>query len=1159
MKRLASFAFLCLFLSHFAYAQKGKDGSKTVSGTEIVNEYAALQADNSIGDVNVAVTVSDLNANNRFANALEEGDLLMMIQVQGVSVVFANEKDSSWGEISNYNNCGNYEFVEVAEIVSANEIKLNCPLKNDYSAAGKTVLVRVPRYSDLTVPNGTEISGDAWDGTTGGIVSIEVDGDVVLDGTIEMTGKGFRGTASTTNSGSVSGAKNEFSSANAAVAGLKGEGVAGYHLEYDNFSVKSGRYGQGAAANAGGGGCSTDAGGGGGANAGDVNRYSGHGIPSLITLNWAQAWDLEYPGFSSSFSSGGGRGGYSRCATMLNPLTNAPGAGGWGGDYRRKEATGLGGRPLDYSLGKLFLGGGGGQGHGNEKNASAGASGGGLVFITNSGNVSGSGSIESNGNDGEGVLTSGFSGPTDGGGGAGAGGTIVVQSEGTISTITINAFGGQGGTVTRTSLINPEENCGPGGGGGGGYVKTSSVGPAIDISGGANGEMISNTNSAFIPFGATAGSPGESVVEAYSAASITVVHDTICPGGVANLSATGNNLPLGAILIWYDAYSNGNVIGTGTSYSDAGITTDTSFYVGICPGTVKEIVNVKVSTSSSADVVNDTVYACENVDVKIEAIGGVTYKWWPTAGLDDENVADPTANLTASETYYVEVTSAGGCSDTDSVFVSISSSLVVDLGKDSSICPGASVDLTASGGTIYTWSPNTAISSISDPTVTVNPSTSTEYIVVVDDGSGCTGTDTVVINVLPDIVVVSPGNQEVCMDEVVNLSLSHTGGPGGSVTYSWDDGLYTGMNQTFSWNASTNMEVKVTDDTYGCSDSITVIIDVRTLDLDFTFSDTCYTTSTQFVGTETASGTIVSNSWWFYGTNTASGKTASFEYPTVGLNTAKFYAVDDIGCTDSIEKSFTIVQLPNPTIVLAPDTVCINNDVVYTSNYNGIVGATSSWTLGDGTFDSNGGGTHAYSSGGLNYVDLTVTDINGCSASTSDSVLVGGGMSIDFTMPVEGKIGETVTLNNISTGGQIYTWRRNGVEFDDAFHSTLLLDTTGTICIELHSISQAGCMDSVVNCIEVLGEALLVPNIFTPNNDGTNDLFELMNSDDKKLKVQILNRWGIEVYASNEYLNDWDGKDKNGTDLAEGTYFYVVIDETGVNPIQYNGFVNLVR
>jgi hypothetical protein len=87
----------------------------------------------------------------------------------------------------------------------------------------------------------------------------------------------------------------------------------------------------------------------------------------LTDPNWANAWELESVGFSTKVSSGGGKGGYSRCGTGLNPLTNPPeNYSTWKGDGRRSTAVGLGGRPLDYSTGKIFLGGGGGQGHNSD-------------------------------------------------------------------------------------------------------------------------------------------------------------------------------------------------------------------------------------------------------------------------------------------------------------------------------------------------------------------------------------------------------------------------------------------------------------------------------------------------------------------------------------------------------------------------------------------------------------------------------------------------------------------------------------------------------------------------------------------------------------------------------------------------------------------------
>src|SRR4030095_13667705 len=94
--------------------------------------------------------------------------------------------------------------------------------------------------------------------------------------------------------------------------------------------------------------------------------WNGYGVPDVSTGSWASAWNLEWSGFASNNSPGGGKGGYSYSSEDRNALVEGPGNANWQGDLRR-NVGGLGGRPLDYSKGRLFLGGGGGAG-GREQN-----------------------------------------------------------------------------------------------------------------------------------------------------------------------------------------------------------------------------------------------------------------------------------------------------------------------------------------------------------------------------------------------------------------------------------------------------------------------------------------------------------------------------------------------------------------------------------------------------------------------------------------------------------------------------------------------------------------------------------------------------------------------------------------------------------------------
>ena len=69
---------------------------------------------------------------------------------------------------------------------------------------------------------------------------------------------------------------------------------------------------------------------------------------------------------------------------------------------------------------------------------------------------------------------------------------------------------------------------------------------------------------------------------------------------------------------------------------------------------------------------------------------------------------------------------------------------------------------------------------------------------------------------------------------------------------------------------------------------------------------------------------------------------------------------------------------------------------------------------------------------------------------------------------------------------------------------------------------------------------LIVPNIFTPNGDGTNDLFIMTATGIKTFNAVIYNRWGIKIVEWNSILSGWDGRFITGNEASEGTYFYMI-------------------
>lgn len=602
-------------------AQPGIKGSATISTSNVsVNNYTYLTANANAGTTALSVNSSSMIGGN-FATSLSSGDLLLIIQMQGASISITG--NSNFGLISAYNNVGLYEFRCVSSVPNSTTIQLSVPLSNSYTASGHVQVVRIPRYSSLTLSPSGSIAPSAWNGSTGGITAIEVNGNFALNGSINAVGKGFRGGMVDNNSQAAGTSVSIWYSSNDADGGAKGESIAGYEAnEYNSLGV---RYGRGAIANGGGGGNSHNAGGGGGANAGVVANWNGNGNPYLGGTKYSTAWNLEGSSFSSNTSSGGGRGGYSYASDDKNALSIAPGSGSWNGN-NRQNVGGYGGRPLDYSSGRLFMGGGGGAGDANNNAANGGANGGGLVFIICYGNITGSGSID---------VSGANASPTTGGhndapGGGGGGGTIVLAAQGSIAnTLNLTAKGGDGGD----QLITSSESEGPGGGGGGGYIAVSSGSPNRIVTGGLYGTTTSSAVTEFTPNGATSGGAGtgnatfslSTVVQSITPAANAGPDQTFCTS--TNLNATAAQT--GSIGTWSIISGAGGTISSPNNHNSL-FSGDSSLQYTLVWTVVNNLCNTRRDTvvinpiclPLSVQLLNLTSYWSEDGQAVIEWTAG---------------------------------------------------------------------------------------------------------------------------------------------------------------------------------------------------------------------------------------------------------------------------------------------------------------------------------------------------------------------------------------------------------------------------------------------------------------------------------------------------------------------------------------------------------
>jgi len=91
----------------------------------------------------------------------------------------------------------------------------------------------------------------------------------------------------------------------------------------------------------------------------------------------------------------------------------------------------------------------------------------------------------------------------------------------------------------------------------------------------------------------------------------------------------------------------------------------------------------------------------------------------------------------------------------------------------------------------------------------------------------------------------------------------------------------------------------------------------------------------------------------------------------------------------------------------------------------------------------------------------------------------------------------------------------------------MVTDQCSTIAMDTAAYTFVGC-------------EIIIPNVFSPNNDGSNDLWYITNLEyHPNTAVKVYNRWGLVVFESDNYQNTW-----NGGDVPDGTYFYIVVPQT---------------
>jgi gliding motility-associated-like protein len=444
----------------------------------------------------------------------------------------------------------------------------------------------------------------------------------------------------------------------------------------------------------------------------------------------------------------------------------------------------------------------------------------------------------------------------------------------------------------------------------------------------------------------------------------------------------------------------------------SGVTVDLGADVAVCPGDSITL-TAAVNLPGGAFVWNGTPLGSAD-----------TFRFAPLSAV----------NIVVS--YNVAV----GCTDSDTVFVNIFAPPIGAIAGNLSVCAGQSTALTASGGNTFNWS-TTEVT----PSISVSPTTNTQYTVTVTNASGCADTVSATVNVNSLPVGAIVGNTTVCLGTSTTLTAS------GGTTNLWST-TETTAAITVAPTSNTTYTVTITDGN-GCRDTVSSTVNVNIA----------------AGGSITGSTTICQGD----STNLTASGGASYLWSnadvtqiiTVSPNINTTYSVtvtDGNGCLDTVTAQVTVT--PTPTANAGTDDViCEGNTVFITASGGG----TYLWSTTETTATISVSPTTS-----TDYV-VTVT-ANGCTDADTVSITVNAN---NIILAVDNITPETCNLGNgeiylLSPSNFVtYTLFQNGQAIDTIFGAAGFFDlTAGTY--DIIAADNNGCQRNISNVV--------VPSVTAP-------------------------------------------------------------------------------
>ncbi|MEY2924377.1 MAG: hypothetical protein RLZZ337_925 [Bacteroidota bacterium] len=294
-----------------------------------------------------------------------------------------------------------------------------------------------------------------------------------------------------------------------------------------------------------------------------------------------------------------------------------------------------------------------------------------------------------------------------------------------------------------------------------------------------------------------------------------------------------------------------------------------------------------------------------------------------------------------------------------------------------------------------------------------------------------------------------------------------------------------------------------------------------------------------------SSGTILMRNWKFDTLTSSPQTTWSYTPAAKGTYKVTLYTESDFGCVDSINQTIAYTDTPNISLNLSsPVTICDGDSITVVAS-GGI-----NYLWNDGNTDR----TRSLNTIG----EYIVTGYTGNSCSSSDTIEIYIAPTPTADAGMDTTIDKGFSAPLIATGGSAYLWSPAGSLTDAEIANPIATPTEDTRYL-VKVTNSFGC--SAFDSVNVyVNQIIKIPvhNLITPNNDGHNDSWDLSAVPDlANANVHVFNRWGWEVFSSDNYQNNWQGT-FNDEPLPDGTYVYVIEFNNGIlDPLR--GTLEIIR